>query len=217
MLVWIVLSIGPPDPSEPIQDDRPTRQSAPLPSEPLDLADVPILGGREAPVGLLVFSDFQCPFCGRFAREALSDVIRSHVETGNLFVGFLHVPIFRIHPMAGEAARAAECGRQQGRFWQVHDALFAGSDWATSGFEGTAVSVGLDVDAFGRCMLSAAAIQRIRQDVERAERLRIVSTPTLILGAADSGGRFVAHRVETGAISAAELKAAIDAVASMVR
>lgn len=217
LLLWIGVSLkSPPGPPEAQVPPR-TRPSVPVPGSPLVLQDIPIMGESNAPVGLLVFSDFQCPFCGRFAREALASVIRSHVQTGKLFVGFRHLPLSTIHPMAVEAARTAECGRQQGRFWDVHDALFQSDAWVGSGIESQIGPLGLDGQGLRRCLSDPDTARRVQQDLSEARQLGVASTPTLFLGWSDGNGKFVVNRTEAGAISAADLVVAITKVAEAER
>lgn len=217
LLVWIGLSLKAPPATQAAQSVQRTRPNVPVPDGPLALRDTPLLGEANAPVGLLIFSDFQCPFCGRFARESLASVIRSHVEAGKLFVGFRHVPIAAIHPMAVQAAQTAECGRQQGRFWAVHDALFRDDAWVKNGFEPLLSDVSADVPEFRRCMKNPDTIRRVQADLDEARRLGVASTPTLFFGWADGHGQFVVARTESGAISAAALEAAINEVAETAR
>lgn len=216
-LLWIGFSLNAPQAQQAAQAPSRARPSVPVPENPISLRDTPVMGEADAPVGLLVFSDFQCPFCGRFARDAMASVIRTHVQSGRLFVGFRHLPLTGIHPKAVEAARTAECGRQQGRFWEVHDALFQSDAWVEGGFEPLLGPLGLDVQGFRRCMMNPESMRRIQQDLSEARRLGVASTPTLFLGWPDGSGQFVVTRTEAGAISAADLEAAINEVAEAAR
>ena len=89
----------------------------------VDVSDAPIEGNRNARVMIAEFSDFQCPFCKRWTDENLAR-IRSKVGT-DVALAFLHFPITQIHPNAGNASIAAICANEQGKFWPLHDLLFA--------------------------------------------------------------------------------------------
>ena len=99
-----------------------------LPERP-DASGVPIEGDPGAPVMILEFSDFECPFCQRWYEETLPD-IRAQVGD-DVAIAFLHFPLTQIHPNAASAHAAAECAREQGRFWEMHDLLFERQgEWA---------------------------------------------------------------------------------------
>ena len=106
----------------------PLRVSPPppvIPSSVQSISDAAMKGSADAAVVLIEYADFQCPYCGQFARQILPEIEKRYVSTGKLRVVFRHMPLQEIHPQAVMAAETAECARQQGKFWQVHDALFA--------------------------------------------------------------------------------------------
>ena len=89
----------------------------------VDVSDAPVEGNRNAGVMIAEFSDFQCPFCKRWNDENLA---RIRTRIGNdVALAFLHFPITQIHPNAGNASIASICANEQGKFWQLHDLLFA--------------------------------------------------------------------------------------------
>lgn len=89
----------------------------------VDVSDAPVEGNRNAKVMIAEFSDFQCPFCKRWSDDNLA---RIRPRLGNdVALAFLHFPITQIHPNAGNASIAAICANEQGKFWQMHDLLFA--------------------------------------------------------------------------------------------
>ncbi|MGH7634592.1 MAG: DsbA family protein, partial [Gemmatimonadaceae bacterium] len=95
----------------------PAPREVAVPSEPQSLDGAPILGDPAAKVVIIEYSDFQCPFCGKFARETLPGFEKKYVSTGKAKIVFRHVPLEQAHPFALGAAVAAECAEQQGRFW----------------------------------------------------------------------------------------------------
>jgi protein-disulfide isomerase len=100
-----------------------------VPAKP-DISDANVEGNPQAKVIIAEFSDFQCPFCKRWSDENMK---RVRAELGNdVAFAFLHFPIGQIHPNAAYASLAAVCASDQGKFWQMHDVLFARQDeWAT--------------------------------------------------------------------------------------
>jgi protein-disulfide isomerase len=168
-------------------------------------------GSRHAPVAVLEFADFGCPYCARFAAETYPQLADEFVKTGR--VRWKYVPfVLGMFPNGGEAARAAECAAEQGAaaFGRMHDALFARqSDWQSASdpdgvFRALAGAVGLDAARFTTCYASEAPERRIHASGELADRMGVRATPTFFVG-----GR----RVE-GALPAAEFRAVLlDALA----
>lgn len=91
----------------------------------------PTLGKKDAPVIMIEFSDFQCPFCGRFWKDTLPQIKKDYVDTGKVLFVYKDFPLRQIHPLAQKAAEAANCAAEQGKFWEYHDALFGKQiEWA---------------------------------------------------------------------------------------
>ncbi len=152
---------------------------------PVEIATegAPALGPAEAPVVVVVFSDFECPACKR-AAEALSDLHRREPE--RLRVVFKHFPL-DIHPMAMSAARAAVAAQTQGKFWEFHDALFASQDDIGPGlYVRIATGLGLDLDRFEADRISEASATTVQQDRAEGLRLGVEATPGIFV----NGRRF---------------------------
>lgn len=158
-----------------------------------------VLGSSKAKVTVLEYSDFQCPFCGRFftsVKQAMSeykDKIR--------FV-YRHFPLDSIHPQARPAAEAAECAGEQGKFWEYHDKLFANQEkLAESLYPQMASELKLNVNKFNECLKSDKFISKIDADYQQGIADGVQGTPhTLVNGVAVSG-----------AVPYEQLKAAIEA------
>jgi protein-disulfide isomerase len=86
--------------------------------------DLPVLGNTNAPVTLIEFSDYQCPFCERFFNGAEAQIKKEYVDTGKVKVYFRDFPLTQIHPGAQKAAEAARCASDQGKYWEYHDLIF---------------------------------------------------------------------------------------------
>lgn len=149
----------------------------------------PRLGNATAPVVLIEYSDFECPFCARHATGAFGSIRDEFVSKGTLQYVFRQFPIEQIHPSAVKAAQAAECAHRQGKFMEMRAQLFgaqkalAQMDWAL-----TASQLELDPARFGDC-LSAAVPATLHQETEEARRLGAASTPTFLLGTRDKSGQ----------------------------
>lgn len=101
----------------------PQRAAMPVPSEPQSLEGAPRMGNADARVVIIEFSDFECPYCGKFAREILPTLKTKYIDPGRVQLVFRHYPLPR-HLRAERAAQGAECAAKQGRFWTMHDSLF---------------------------------------------------------------------------------------------
>lgn len=139
----------------------------------------PSLGPDDAPVTLVEFSDFQCPFCQR--AEPVVKEITSRYPT-QLRVVYRHLPLDRLHPRARAAAEAAACADEQGRFWSFHDVLFANPHaLADEDLKRYAATVGLESAPFEECVASRRHAQRVQADADEARRIGITGTPAWVL------------------------------------
>lgn len=130
-------------------------------------------------VVLIMFSDFQCPYCAQ-AHRVLTDLLKRRGQS--LSVVYKHVPLSQIHPQALPAARAAWAAGRQDQFWAYHDALFANqSRLGEPLYREIAQGLGLDLKRFDQDRRSSAALQAMRTDLDQAERLGISGTPTLVM------------------------------------
>ncbi|MEK7497584.1 MAG: thioredoxin domain-containing protein [Patescibacteria group bacterium] len=90
----------------------------------VNIGDSSSKGDSNAKVVLVEFSDFQCPFCARFYSETLGQIQKDYIDTGKVRLVYKHFPLISIHPNAQKAGEASECANEQGKFWEMHDALF---------------------------------------------------------------------------------------------
>ena len=150
--------------------------------------DHPALGPPDAPLQMVIFSDFQCPYCKEFAVKARQ--LEEHYSK-QLRLVFVHFPLGKacnpimrkeLHAWACEAARASEAARLQGEFWSFHDAVF-GQDLGTDSkvFHKLAAATGLDTDRFARDLSSEAVAGRVAADIQMGIDLDINSTPSVFL------------------------------------
>ncbi len=143
----------------------------------VEAGDRTALGPADALVTVVVFSDFQCPFCAKSAPVA-HQIVEQYDDVRVLFRN-LPLPM---HERAREAAKAALAAERQGKFWEMHDALFAAQkEIPTLDFATLAGSVGLDVERFNADMADAALDQLIADDEAIADRLRVRSTPSAFI------------------------------------
>jgi protein-disulfide isomerase len=175
------------------------RPDAPLPDHPLPLTGVAIKGSPKAKVAIIEFSDFECSYCGRFARETLPEIDRRYISTGQVLLAFKHLPIERIHRNAVNAAVSAECAGLDGKFWEMHDRLFQHQSLLDpKSLYVHAQAIGLDAARFARCLDTDFA-PKIRSEGSQARELKVSATPTFLIGVVENAGVRVRHRL-TGAL-----------------
>jgi len=142
-------------------------------------------GAEDAPVIVYEFSDFGRPFCGMFARGTYPELHRDFVETGK--VRWTYVPVTFGFPGGQEGARAAECAAEQGKFWAMHDLLFAKqSEWKAERrrerlLPAYAKQAGLDADAFVSCYREDRGSARTALHNRAADALRVRATPSFFI------------------------------------
>ena len=168
-------------------------------------------GGAGSRVVLVEFSDFQCPFCARHAKQTLPQIEREYVDTGKVLYVMRNLPLEQIHPDAFRAAAAAECAGDQGKYWQMHEKLF-GNQQALAAADLTryAQETGVDAVKFKQCVDADAHGAKIRQDLTEAQAAGITGTPTFFLGFAEGGGKVKVVRRIQGAQPYPVFKGAID-------
>ena len=179
----------------------------------------PYRGQIDAPVTMEAFSDFQCPYCGRFSEETLTELLATQVAAGEVVFIFYDFPLDSIHPQATAAANAARCAGEEGAaaYWAMHDRLFADIDaWANDGaagvFRAYAAEMGLDEAAFGACLDEQRHAAAIAADQALGLSRGVDSTPSFFVNGQLIAG---AYPVETfnqaiAAVQAGETVAAAE-------
>jgi protein-disulfide isomerase len=154
-----------------------------------------ILGDPVAPVWLVMLSDFQCPYCKRFHDDTWPLLEREYVRTGKVRAAFINFPL-NSHRHAVPAAEWAMCAAVQGRFWPMHDAIFATQTaWsaladATSAFRTAAQRSGVDVAAAAACVAAHQTLPLVRADFDRGAAVGVNSTPQFLIGATRIQGAY---------------------------
>jgi protein-disulfide isomerase len=150
----------------------------------VDLGNRPSKGNGAAKLTLVEFSDYQCPYCGRHVRDTDPQLRKEYVDTGKVRYVFFDMPLENIHPLAFKAAEASRCAGEQGKYWEMHDRLYANQQ-ALEPWSAHAKALGLDVAAFDACMNSARYAGAVRADLATAQTLGISGTPTFLVAATD--------------------------------
>ena len=145
--------------------------------------DDPAIGPEDAPVVIIEFSDYQCPFCRKFATETLDKILEAY--KGKVRFVYRDFPLENIHPYALKAAEAADCAGEQGKYFEYHDILFQKqSDWSQRGEEAFveyARQVGLNVESFKTCLASGKYEQEVRKDLQDGLEAGVTGTPAFFI------------------------------------
>jgi protein-disulfide isomerase len=164
----------------------------------VDVSGSPAQGPKDAKVTMVEFVDFECPFCGRYARDTLPQLRRDYGD--RIRYVSRQVPL-DIHPHAAAAARTAVCADEQGRYWDLHDMLFAHQEELTKrDLAGYARELGLDMDGYATCLRAPATQARVERDLADGRRYGVTGTPAF----------FINGRLISGAQPYAAFKAQLD-------
>ena len=142
--------------------------------------DDPALGPEDAPVTVIEFSDFQCPYCKSF-RDNTFDALQQKYGNKIRFV-YRDFPLTSIHPEAMKAAEAADCANEQGKFWEIHDLLFSTqASIGVSNSKQLAQQLGLDADKCNQCLDSDKYAQEVQADMNDGNSYGVTGTPTFFI------------------------------------
>ena len=171
-----------------LQNQLPTGQPTPIVKISAD--NDPVIGDPNAPISIIEFSDFQCPFCARFHIQTLPSILEEYVDQGKVKLIFRDFPIQNIHPNALPASVAAECANEQGKFKEMHDKLFdnqkkwSGLETANAMllFSKYALEIGLEQEIFDSCLTNGKYIEEIRNDLNDGRNYGVSGTPGFFIG-----------------------------------
>jgi protein-disulfide isomerase len=165
------------------------------------------LGRSDAPLTMLEFTDYQCPFCRRFQAETWPLLKKNYIDTGKLRFIVRDLPL-QFHSAARPAAEAAHCAGEQGKFWEMHHALLTGDDpLANGGIDRRAKALGLDAARLQTCMAANRYESAIARNIAAADALNIHGTPAFVIGRMANGG--LEGQLVEGAQPADEFDAAL--------
>ena len=171
-----------------LENQLPTKQ----PSIPLKIStdNDPIIGNPDAPITIIEFSDFQCPFCARFHVETLPSIMNEYIDKGQVKLVFRDFPIQSIHPNALPASVASECANEQGKFKEMHDKLFENQkEWSNQSLDNLmitftqyALDIGLEDETFDTCLKNGKYVEEIQKDLDDGRNYGITGTPGFFVG-----------------------------------
>lgn len=158
---------------------------------------------KDAKVKVIIFSDFQCPYCKLF-HTVLRDAMKNYKDSNDIYFDYKFLPL-DTHAQANDAALAASCALEQGKFWEYADKLYSDQvGWSNKNdlakFKGYAKNLGLKQDQFNQCLDSKKYQDKINADVDEANNFAISGTPSV----------FVNNQVQSGAITSDQFKSLIE-------
>lgn len=172
----------------------------------------PAIGDAKAPLTMVEFSDYDCPFCRRFATQVMPRLRKEYIDTGKLRYVFRDFPLTRIHPKAKSVAVAAHCAGEQDKYWEMHDILFLKNrERSPDLITGHAKAVGLDEAKFSECIESKRYDGQIAADLSDGQKAGVRGTPTFFVGPTTNGISIMGRAVR-GARPYAAFKGTLDAV-----
>ncbi len=188
----------------------PTAQQPTAPTEPgVDPSKVAavtdddhILGNVNAPITMIEYSDFECPFCARF-KPTVDQILSDYA--GKVRVVYRHFPLRSIHQQAQKAAEASECASDQGKFWEMHDALFnlnLTQSLSLDSMKNAAAEIGLNTSTFNTCLDTGAKTQAVEEDYQNGIAAGVRGTP----------GSFIGDQYVPGALPFDQVKPLIDSL-----
>jgi len=160
--------------------DLPSPSGAPVDMEAL-MDDDAVKGDPNAPVTIIEWSDFECPFCGRFYSQTFGQIDEQYIKTGKVKFVYRDFPL-SFHPQAQKSAEAAECAGEQEKFWEMHDLLFEkGLAGGVTAFKSYAQQIGLDTAKFNTCLDSGAMAAEVKKDMADGAAAGVTGTPGFLV------------------------------------
>lgn len=159
----------------------------------------PQLGNENAKVQVYEFSDFQCPFCRKFYTDSFAQLEQEYIETGKILFVYKDFPLEQIHPAANLAAQYSECANEQGKWNDLHKAIFEGQNVLDGGtvrstvsfgeteLNGWAQSAGLDMNTLDACVSSGKYASDVQSDMQQGVKSGVTGTPSFAIGNPEKG------------------------------
>src|ERR1039457_6845205 len=154
----------------------------------LNLAGFNMLGSKEAPLTIVEFTDYQCPFCQRFHTTSFVELKKNYIDTGKVRFYSRDMPL-DFHPNAMRAAEAARCASEQGQFWQLRDVMGANPDKLDmDSLVADAADLKMNVKTFRTCVESEKYKNAVQTDVMEAMKIGANGTPAFVIGKSTPDG-----------------------------
>ncbi len=168
----------------------------------INVTNDPVKGKQNAKVTLVEFTDYQCPFCGRHTRSVLPQLEKDFIETGKIRYVLRDFPLSSLHPQAPKAHEAAHCAGEQGKYWEMHDQLFAHQkELEADNLPDYAEAAGVsDTSAFETCLEGGKYEERANDSLKEGKEAGIRGTPSFLLGHTEANGTVKVVKLIRGAL-----------------
>ena len=184
----------------------------PQPPSTLDIRGENFRGDSDARVAIIEYADFECPYCGEYEQKTFPQILSDYIQTGKVKFFYRDLPL-PMHARALPAARAARCAGEQGKYWEMHDSLFAKQNALSApALLNRAQTLGLDKEKFTQCLSSEKYTADVQKSVSEAEKMGIDGTPTFFLGVVKPSGDVTIEKRLQGAAPFDVFKTEIDAL-----
>jgi protein-disulfide isomerase len=191
----------------------PAAKAAGFRPQTISIGDSPIKGKVDAPVTVVEYSDYQCPFCARNYRDVMPILQKEYIDTGKLRFVMRENPIASLHKNAMNASSAALCAGDQGKYWEMHNLLFENQkELGVDNLKSFAGTIGLDTASFNECLDGKKTAGQVRKDMASSAKLGMRGTPGFFIGLTDLSDpdKVEASVYLKGAKSIDSFKASID-------
>ncbi|MBW2986396.1 DsbA family protein [Candidatus Woesearchaeota archaeon] len=162
----------------PTEPAKPTVQ---LTVDDIDLEDVPFMGEEDAEITMVIYDDFECPFCSKFETDSFAKIKEEYIDTGKAKFYYKHFPL-GFHSHAQLAAEASECAHDQGKFWEMHDKIFENQkDLSEESLKTWAEELELDMDDFNSCLDSHKYAEKVKLSMAEGQKVGVQGTPSVLI------------------------------------
>ncbi|MBW2972808.1 DsbA family protein [Candidatus Woesearchaeota archaeon] len=169
-------------PAEPAaKPAEPAEPAVKLTVDDVDLEGVPFIGEEDAEITMVIYDDFQCPFCARFEQQAWLEIKEKYIDTGKAKFYYKHFPL-GFHSHAQLAAEASECAHDQGKFWEYHDLMFENqADINEEQMKTWAEELELDMDDFNSCLDTHKYAEKVKLSMAEGQKVGVKGTPSVLV------------------------------------
>jgi protein-disulfide isomerase len=155
-------------------------------TQTISIGASPFKGKVDAPITVVEYSDYQCPFCARSYRDVMPKLQEEYIDTGKLRFVMREYPLSSIHKNATNASMAALCAGDQGKYWEMHDLLFENQkQLGVDNLKSFASTIGLDTASFNECLDGKKTSGKVQKDMASASKLGMGGTPGFFIGLTD--------------------------------
>ena len=197
------------------QPARPSPSGPVIKDVEFEIGDNPVKGSASAKFILVEFTDYECPFCGRYVRETFPQILNQYIEKGSIKYAVIDLPL-PMHSKAAKAAEASHCAEDQGKFWEIHELMMAKQE-SLGELSSYAADLNLDVQKFDECVGAGKYANAVNRGIALAQKLGINAVPGFIIGRVDPSnpGKATGISMIQGAMPFASFQMELDAALTL--